>query len=148
MLLNQVRGKARKEHYPAPYAMIDIWAADGASPRTGFESEARSFADLMCTSTAKNLIRVFFLQSKLKGQGKIGVRVGRVVNKYKMAKHFRLTIEKDTFRYRMNRKKIDREALLDGIYVIRTSLSKRVMNAVKTVLTYKMLSEVEQAFIP
>jgi len=69
MLLNQVRGKARKEHYPAPYAMIDIWASDGASPKSGYEAEARSFAELMSSSAAKNLIRVFFLQSKLKGQG-------------------------------------------------------------------------------
>ncbi len=69
MLLGQVRSKARKEHYPAPYAMIDIWASDGASAKTGYEAEARSFAALMPTSTAQNLIRVFFLQSKLKGQG-------------------------------------------------------------------------------
>jgi len=79
MLLNQVRGKARKEHYPAPYAMIDIWASEGASAKTGYEAEARSFARLMCTSTAKNLIRVFFLQSKLKGQGnKIDKKIGHV----------------------------------------------------------------------
>ena len=69
MLLKQVRGKARKEHYPAPYAMIDIWASGGASAKTGYEAEARSFADLMCTSTSRNLVRVFFLQSRLKGQG-------------------------------------------------------------------------------
>ena len=69
MLLNQVRGKARKEHYPAPYAMIDIWAATGASSKTGYEAEARSFANLMCTSTSRNLVRVFFLQSRLKAQG-------------------------------------------------------------------------------
>lgn len=69
MLLNQVRGKARKEHYPAPYAMIDIWASYGASAKTGYEAEARSFAKLMCTSTSRNLVRVFFLQSRLKGQG-------------------------------------------------------------------------------
>ncbi|MGB5256661.1 MAG: 3-hydroxyacyl-CoA dehydrogenase NAD-binding domain-containing protein [Woeseiaceae bacterium] len=69
MLLKQVRGKARKEHYPAPYAMIDIWASDGASASTGYEAEAKSFARLMCTSTSRNLVRVFFLQSRLKGQG-------------------------------------------------------------------------------
>jgi 3-hydroxyacyl-CoA dehydrogenase/enoyl-CoA hydratase/3-hydroxybutyryl-CoA epimerase len=69
MLLNQVRGKARKEHYPAPYAMIDIWASDGASPKTGYEAEARSFANLMCTSASRNLVRVFFLQTRLKAQG-------------------------------------------------------------------------------
>jgi len=69
MLLKQVRSKARKEHYPAPYAMIDLWAAEGASPKTGYEAEARSFGQMMCTSTSRNLVRVFFLQSKLKSQG-------------------------------------------------------------------------------
>ena len=49
--------------------MIDIWAATGASPKTGYEAEARSFANLMCTSTSRNLVRVFFLQSRLKAQG-------------------------------------------------------------------------------
>ena len=70
MLIKQVAGKARKDHYPAPYAMIDLWARFGASSKTGYEGEARSFAKLMCSSTSRNLVRVFFLQSKLKGQGK------------------------------------------------------------------------------
>ncbi len=68
-LIKQVRSKARKDHYPAPYAMIDNWAADGASEDTGYETEARSFADLMCSSTSRNLVRVFMLQGRLKGQG-------------------------------------------------------------------------------
>ncbi len=70
MLIKQVAGKARKDHYPAPYAMIDLWARFGASTKTGYEGEARSFAQLMCSSTSRNLVRVFFLQSKLKSQGK------------------------------------------------------------------------------
>jgi 3-hydroxyacyl-CoA dehydrogenase/enoyl-CoA hydratase/3-hydroxybutyryl-CoA epimerase len=79
MLLRQVRGKARKEHYPAPYAMIDIWFATGASSKTGYEAEARSFAKLMCTSASRNLVRVFFLQSRLKSQGnKIDKKIGHV----------------------------------------------------------------------
>lgn len=69
MLLKQVRGKARKDHYPAPYAMIDLWASDGASTQTGYEAEARSFAQLMCSSASRNLVRVFFLQNRLKAQG-------------------------------------------------------------------------------
>ncbi len=69
MLVKQVASKARRDHYPAPYKMIDLWARYGASPRTGYEAEARSFADLMCTSTSRNLVRVFFLQNKLKGYG-------------------------------------------------------------------------------
>ncbi len=69
MLVKQVAGKARKEHYPAPYAIIDLWSRYGASTRTGYEAEARSIAELMCSSTSRNLVRVFFLQNKLKGQG-------------------------------------------------------------------------------
>ncbi len=79
MLVKQVASKARKEHYPAPYAMIDLWAKYGASPKTGYEAEARSFAELMITSTSRNLVRVFFLQNKLKGQGsKPASKIGRV----------------------------------------------------------------------
>ena len=68
-LRKQVASKARREHYPAPYAIIDLWARHGASPRSGYEAEARSIAELMCGDTARNLIRVFFLQNRLKGQG-------------------------------------------------------------------------------
>jgi 3-hydroxyacyl-CoA dehydrogenase/enoyl-CoA hydratase/3-hydroxybutyryl-CoA epimerase len=79
MLLKQVQGKARKEHYPAPYAMIDIWTAEGASTPGGYIAEARSFAKLMCSSTSRNLVRVFFLQNKLKGQGnKTDVKIKHV----------------------------------------------------------------------
>jgi 3-hydroxyacyl-CoA dehydrogenase/enoyl-CoA hydratase/3-hydroxybutyryl-CoA epimerase len=69
MLVKQVAGKARKEHYPAPYAMIDLWAKHGASSKTGYDAEAESFGRIMLTDTARNLIRVFFLQGKLKKQG-------------------------------------------------------------------------------
>lgn len=69
VLLKQVRGKARKEHYPAPYAIIDLWARHGADGNAAYEAEARSIAKLMCTETSRNLVRVFFLQNKLKGQG-------------------------------------------------------------------------------
>jgi len=69
MLIKQVSGKARKDHYPSPYAMIDLWAKHGASSKTGYDAEAESFGRMMCTDTAQNLIRVFFLQGKLKKQG-------------------------------------------------------------------------------
>ena len=68
-LFKQVEGKARKDHYPAPYAMIDNWIADGASASTGYEVEASSFARLMCSRVSRNLVRVFFLQNRLKSQG-------------------------------------------------------------------------------
>ena len=69
MLIKQVSSKARKEHYPSPYAMIDLWAKHGASSKTGYDAEADSFGQVMLTDTARNLIRVFFLQGKLKKQG-------------------------------------------------------------------------------
>ena len=69
MLIKQVASKARKDHYPAPYAMIDLWAKHGASSKTGYDAEAESFGRVMSTDTSRNLIRVFFLQGKLKKQG-------------------------------------------------------------------------------
>lgn len=69
MLKRQVAAKARRDHYPAPYAIIELWQKHGASPSTGYEAEARSIAELMCGSTSRNLVRVFFLQNRLKGQG-------------------------------------------------------------------------------
>jgi 3-hydroxyacyl-CoA dehydrogenase/enoyl-CoA hydratase/3-hydroxybutyryl-CoA epimerase len=69
MLTRQVAGKAQRDHYPSPYAMIDLWAKHGASEKTGYDAEAESFGRIMNTDTARNLIRVFFLQGKLKKQG-------------------------------------------------------------------------------
>jgi 3-hydroxyacyl-CoA dehydrogenase/enoyl-CoA hydratase/3-hydroxybutyryl-CoA epimerase len=69
VLQKQVAAKARREHYPAPYAIIDLWARYGASGVAAFDAEARSIAELMCTPTSRNLVRVYFLQNKLKNQG-------------------------------------------------------------------------------
>ena len=69
MLLKQVRSRARQDHYPAPYAIIDLWAKFGASAKTGYEAEARSMAELMNGAPSRNLVRVFFLQNRLKSQG-------------------------------------------------------------------------------
>ena len=68
-LLAQVRAKARPEHYPAPYAIIDLWARHGASGAAAYDAEARSIAHLMVGATSRNLVRVFFLQERLKSLG-------------------------------------------------------------------------------
>lgn len=81
-----------------------------------------------------------------KGKDKIALRAGRVVNKYKMSKHFSLTIEEESFSFERNEEAIRKEAALDGFYVIRTSVKESRMDARKTVQTYKDLSRVEQAF--
>jgi 3-hydroxyacyl-CoA dehydrogenase/enoyl-CoA hydratase/3-hydroxybutyryl-CoA epimerase len=66
----QVAKRARVEHYPAPYALIDLWKRLGAKGPEAYEAEARSMAELLCTPTSRNLVRVFFLQDRLKSAGK------------------------------------------------------------------------------
>jgi len=85
-------------------------------------------------------------RGSLKNKDKIGVRVGRVVNKYKVAKHFHLDIGEEHFVYRLLEDKIAAEAAMDGLYVIRTSLAKERMDSAEVVRSYKQLSHVEQAF--
>jgi len=69
MMFKQTAAKVRKEHYPAPFAMIDAWKRGGSSIQQRLKIEARSVAKLAKTPTAQNLIRIFFLQERLKGQG-------------------------------------------------------------------------------
>ena len=64
-LVSQVAARARRDHYPAPYAMIDLWARGGDS----YEAEARSIAELFLTETSRSLVRVFLLQDRLKALG-------------------------------------------------------------------------------
>ena len=58
-----------REHYPAPYAIVDLWLKYGAVGAESYEAEARSIADLMCTPVSRNLVRVFLLQTRLKSLG-------------------------------------------------------------------------------
>lgn len=60
---------APREHYPAPYAIVDLWRQYGAQGAVSFEAEARSISRLMCTSASRNLVRVFLLQDRLKSLG-------------------------------------------------------------------------------
>ncbi|HEY5781364.1 MAG TPA: 3-hydroxyacyl-CoA dehydrogenase NAD-binding domain-containing protein [Lysobacter sp.] len=69
MLTKQVARKARKEHYPAPYALINTWARSGGGIQSRLSAERKSVVKLASTPTARNLIRVFFLQERLKGMG-------------------------------------------------------------------------------
>jgi len=91
-------------------------------------------------------VRGMVARGKLNGSATIGVRVGRLLNKYKVAKHFALDITDSSFAFSQVEEEIAAEAGLDGIYVIRTGVSKRSMDSGETVRTYKALSTVEQAF--
>ena len=59
----------RREHYPAPYAIVDLWRRYGATGMAAYEAEARSISELMCSPASRNLVRVFLLQDRLKGLG-------------------------------------------------------------------------------
>ena len=82
----------------------------------------------------------------LRGQAAIGLRVGNVLNRHKMAKHFALEIADTAFSYHRKADAIREEAALDGLYVIRTSVPESVLTAEKTVEAYKSRARVERAF--
>jgi 3-hydroxyacyl-CoA dehydrogenase/enoyl-CoA hydratase/3-hydroxybutyryl-CoA epimerase len=68
-LIAQVARRAPPDHYPAPYAIIELWARHGAHGLAAYEAEARSIAHLFTTATSRNLVRVFLLQDRLKSAG-------------------------------------------------------------------------------
>ena len=74
------------------------------------------------------------------------MRAGKILNRYKMGKHFELRIEEDSFHYKRKEANIEREQSLDGIYVIRTSVKEDALSGEQVVASYKSLSGVERAF--
>ncbi len=101
---------------------------------------------LLATTQELDKVKRMVEKGRITGKGKIGVRVGRVINKYKMAKHLALVIDDDRFDYGIRQDQVAAEAALDGIYVIRTSLPKERISAEDAVRSYKSLSDVERAF--
>ena len=83
---------------------------------------------------------------KLAGRDQIGVRVGKVIDRYKVAKHFALAIDDASFSFERKSDAIAAEAALDGVYIIRTSVAPAQMDASTCVRTYKSLANVERAF--
>jgi len=79
-------------------------------------------------------------------EGEIGLKVGKVINHYKVGKHFKLTIEGGVFQWDRDEESIQQEAVLDGIYVIRTSEPEERLSAEDAVRSYKSLSQVERLF--
>ena len=118
------------------------------NPRLAAE-RARKREDLLA-ATEKQLEEVVQATRRakrpLRGKDRIGLRVGKVVNRYKVGKHFHLDIQAEGFSYRRNQESISKEASLDGIYVVRTTVPAKKLEAEEVVSTYKSLSHVEQAF--
>jgi transposase len=101
---------------------------------------------LQATVEALEKVRASVTAKRLRSPDEIGVRVGRVVNQYKVAKHIELTIEEGRFEFRVREDSVAQEAALDGIYVLRTGLPADRMDAPEVVRSYKSLSDVERAF--
>ena len=99
-------------------------------------------------ATERNLakVRAMVQAGRLQGQDKIGLRVGRVINQYKVAKHFALAIDDQAFAFTRKSESIAAEAMLDGLYVIRTSVPAQTMDSADCVRHYKSLANVERAF--
>jgi transposase len=102
----------------------------------------------MLAATERNLhtVQSSVAAGRLKGQDAIGVRVGKVVDQYKMAKHFELDIKERSFVFRRKQDGIAAEAALDGLYIIRTSVPAERMDSAECVRRYKSLAHVERAF--
>jgi Transposase DDE domain len=113
------------------------------------EKRARKRADLLA-ATEKELTPIAAATGRakrpLRGRDKIALRVGKVINHYKMAKHFTLTITDESFTFTRNTEAIAAEAALDGIYVLRTSMDEHTLGRDDVVLRYKNLADVERFF--
>jgi transposase len=113
------------------------------------EERARKRPELLA-ATEKQLEKIAAATQRrkrpLRGKQYIGLRAGKILNRYKMGKHFQLRIEEDSFHYQRKTANIEREENLDGIYVIRTSVKKEVLSSQQVVASYKSLSGVERAF--
>ena len=115
------------------------------NPDLAYRRKHKREALLKATIEALEKIQGMVARGTLKEAEKIGVRVGRVINQYKMAKHFKLEIANNKFHFEIDAEKVSAEAVLDGIYVIRTSLADE-LSAEDAVRHYKSLSQVERAF--
>ena len=125
----------------------DVAAKNRQGTKSSEERLARFEQHIESIGRKLDKIQQRMKRGQLHGKDVIGVRVGKVVNKYKMSKHFVLRITDDSFCYEIDQASVDAEAALDGLYVVRSSVSQEAMDADQTVLSYKLLSNVERAFL-
>ena len=132
----------RSDAYPGERLMVcrnPLLAAERARKRKDLLQATERLLEPIAAATTRE-------KRRLAGKDKIGLRVGKSIGKYKMAKHFELDIADHSFGYRRNPSSIAREAALDGLYIVRTSLTAAELDAEGTVRAYKRLSAVERAF--
>jgi hypothetical protein len=130
------------EHFPGERLVVcrnPLLAGERARKRG--ELLAATEADLGKIAAATQRAR-----QPLRGEQAIALRVGRVIDRFNVAKHFELTITETSFAFRRKADSIASETALDGLYVIRTSLSAKQLDAAAAVAAYKSLAHVERAF--
>jgi len=116
------------------------------NPALAAERARKREALLLATEGALSRVAAAVDRGRLRSAAAIGLRAGRVVNAKKMAKHFELDIADGVFAYRRRTEAIAAEAALDGLYVVRTSVSEERLDSAAVVETYKRLSAVERDF--
>ena len=103
--------------------------------------------DLIAATTLElEKVKAMVDGGRLRGLARIGMRTGKISNKYRVEKHFHIDIKDASMTFSVNEQSVAAEAALDGLYVIRTSVAKADMTAEEAVLNYKRLAEVERAF--
>jgi len=116
------------------------------NPALAVERARKRAALLAATETALAAIAERVAAGRLTGAGAIGEAVGKIIDKYKMGKHFERTITDTSLTYRRDQAGIDAQAALDGIYVLRTSVADADLDAAGVVIGYKNLAHVERDF--
>jgi len=114
-------------------------ASEKAVTRVALLQATQKELDKIVTATHRD-------KRALKGADQIGLRVGRVLNSKGVGKYFNISITEESFSYSLNEAAITKEAALDGVYIIRTSVRAETLNAAQTLRAYKSLAQVEQAF--
>jgi hypothetical protein len=114
------------------------------NPALAADRARKREALLAATEAALAPIAARVTAGRLAGAEKIGLAVGKVINKYKMEKHFHLAITEDSFTYIRNQESIATEAAQDGIYVIRTNVPENQLEAPGVVTAYKNLAHIER----
>ena len=130
------------EHFPDERLVVC------RNPALAEERARKREALLQATEGKLEAIRVATSRRRnpLRGKSEIGLRVGKVINKHKVGKHFELTITDNSFTYSRNEPQIQEEAAIDGLYVVRSSVEEERMDSEHVVETYKSLAKVERAF--
>lgn len=116
------------------------------NPRLAEERQRKREDLLRATEALLAPIREQVAEGKLKGAAQIGLKVGKVIDRYKVGKHFEVAISEGALKLSRKQPEIEAEAALDGIYVLRTSVPAERLDAEAVVRSYKLLVKVERAF--